>query len=117
MIAHKSRCDILVYAMSVVRTIALGTLTALVANAAHLPSKYVVRPDAQIHQVDCASVSRAAQPPKEVRDPFASMLRDAKRVNLAAHNMLDICEASGFTRSVVISHPDETGWRVSSITN
>jgi hypothetical protein len=74
MIDDESRRDILVYAMSVVRTIALSTLTALVANAAHPPSKYVVRSGVQIHQVDCASVSRAAQPPKEVRDPFASML-------------------------------------------
>jgi hypothetical protein len=74
MIAHKSRRDIIVYAMSMVRTIVLSTLTALVANAAHLPSKFVVRSGAQIHQVDCASVPRAAQPPKEVRDPFASML-------------------------------------------
>jgi hypothetical protein len=74
MIADESRRDILVCAMSVVRTIALSALTALVANAAHLPSKYVVRPGAQINQVDCASVSRAAQPPKEVRDPFAYML-------------------------------------------
>jgi hypothetical protein len=74
MIDDKSRRDILVFAMSVVRTIALSTLTALVANAAHLPSKYVVRSGAQIHQVHCASVPRGAQPPKEVRDPFASML-------------------------------------------
>ena len=74
MIADESRRDILVYAMSVVRTIALSTLTALAANAAHLPSDYVVRPGAQIHQVDCAPVPRAAQPPKEVHDPFASML-------------------------------------------
>ena len=74
MIADKSRRDILVCAMSVVRTIALGTLTALVVNAAHLPSKCVVRSGAQIHQVDCGSVPRSAQPPKEVRDPFASML-------------------------------------------
>jgi hypothetical protein len=73
MIDDKSRRDLLVYAMSVVRTIALSTLTALVANAAHLPSKYVVRPGAQIHQVDCASGPRAAQPRKEVRDPFTSM--------------------------------------------
>jgi hypothetical protein len=74
MIDDKSRRDILVLATSVVRTIALSTLTALVANAARLPSKYVVHPGAQIHQVDCASVSRAVQPPKEVRSPFASML-------------------------------------------
>jgi hypothetical protein len=74
MIADKSRRDILVYAMSVVRTVALSTLAAHAANAAHLPGKYVVRPGAQIHQVDCVSVPRAAQPPKEVRDPFASML-------------------------------------------
>ena len=74
MIADGSRRDILVYAMSVARTIALSALTALAANAAHLPREYVVRPGAQIHQVDCASVPRAAQPPKEVRDPFASML-------------------------------------------
>jgi hypothetical protein len=60
MIGDKSRRDILVYAMSVARTIALGTLTALVANAAHLPSKDAVRPGEQIHQVDCASVPRAA---------------------------------------------------------
>jgi len=73
MIPDKSRRDILVYAMSVARIIALSTLTALGANAAHLPSKYVVRPGAQIHRVDCSSVTRAAQPPKEVRDPFASM--------------------------------------------
>ena len=73
MIDDKSRRDILVLATSVVRTIALSTLTALVANAAHLPSKYVVRPGAQIHQVDCASVPQAAHPPQEVRDPFASM--------------------------------------------
>ena len=37
MIADKLRRDILVYAMSVARTIALSALTALVANAAHLP--------------------------------------------------------------------------------
>ena len=74
MIDDKSRRDILVYAMSVARTIALSTLTALVANAARLPGKYVVSSGAQIHQVDCASVPRAAQPPKAVRDPFASML-------------------------------------------
>jgi hypothetical protein len=73
MIDDKSRRDILVYAMSVARTIALSALTALAANAAHLPSEYVVRPGAQIHQVDCA-LRRAARPPKEVRDPFASML-------------------------------------------
>ena len=74
MIADKSRRDIVVCAMSVVRTIALGTLTAVVVNAAHLPSKGVVRSGAQIQQVDCASGPRAARPPKEVRDPFASML-------------------------------------------
>jgi hypothetical protein len=74
MIDDKSRRDILVYVMSVARTIALSTLTALVANAAPLPSKYAVRPGAQIHQVDCASVSRAAQPSKEARSPFVSML-------------------------------------------
>jgi hypothetical protein len=73
MIDDKSRRDILVCAMSVVRTIALGTLTAVVVNAAQLPSKGVVRSGAQIQQVDCASRPRAAQPPKEVRDPFASM--------------------------------------------
>ena len=70
MIADKLRRDILVYAMSMARTIALSALIALVANAAHLPSKYVVRSGAQIHQVDCASVPRAAQPPREMRDPF-----------------------------------------------
>jgi hypothetical protein len=74
MIADRSRRDILVYAMSVARTIALSTLTALVANAAHLPSEHVARPGAQIRRVDCASVPRATRPPKEVRDPFASML-------------------------------------------
>jgi hypothetical protein len=74
MIADKLRRDILVYAKSVARTIALSTLTALVANAAHLPGDYVARPGAQIHQLDCASVPRAIQPPKEVLDPFASML-------------------------------------------
>jgi hypothetical protein len=74
MIDDKSRRDILVYAMSVVRTIAPSVLTALAANAAHLPSKYVVRSGAQIHQINWASVPRAAQPPKEVRDHFASML-------------------------------------------
>jgi hypothetical protein len=74
MIDDKSRRDILVYAMSVVRTIALGSLTALVAKAAHLPNKHVVRSGAQIDQVDCASVPRADQPSKEVRDPFVSML-------------------------------------------
>jgi hypothetical protein len=74
MIADRSRRDILVYAMSVARTIALSALTALAANAAHLPGKDVVRSSAQIHQVDCASVRRAAQRPKEVHDPFASML-------------------------------------------
>ena len=74
MIADKLRRDILVYAMSVARTIALSALTALVANAAHPPGEHVVRPGAQIHRVDCASVPRAARPPKEVRDPFGSML-------------------------------------------
>ena len=74
MIADKSRRDILVCAMSVGRTIALSTLAARVANASHLPNRYVVRSGEQIHQVDCASVPRADQPPKEVRDPFASML-------------------------------------------
>jgi hypothetical protein len=73
MIDDKSRRDILVYATSVGRTIALSILTALVANAAHPLSKYVVRSDAQIHQIGCASVPRADQPPKEVHDSFASM--------------------------------------------
>jgi hypothetical protein len=74
MMADRSRRDLLVYAMLVVRTIALGTPTALVANASHVPGKCVVRSGARIRQVDCASVPRAAQPPKEVRDPFALML-------------------------------------------
>jgi hypothetical protein len=50
MIDDKSRRDILVCAMSVVRTIALSILTALVVNAAHLPGKYVARSGAQIHR-------------------------------------------------------------------
>ena len=74
MISDKLRRDILICAMSVAGTIALGTLTALVANAAHPLSKYVVRSDAQIHQLDCASITRAARPPKEGRDRFESML-------------------------------------------
>ena len=74
MIDDKSRRDILVYAMSVVRTMALSILAALVVNAAHRPGKYVVRSGAQIHQVDCASMPQATQAPKEVRDPFTSML-------------------------------------------
>jgi hypothetical protein len=73
MITDKSRRDILVCTMLVVRTIALSTLIAPVADAAHLPSKHVVHSGAQIHQVDCASVPQAAHPPQEVRDPFASM--------------------------------------------
>jgi hypothetical protein len=74
MMADGSRRDILVYAMLVVRTIALGTPTALVANAPYVPGKCVVRSGARIRQVDCAPVPRSAQPPKEVRDPFALML-------------------------------------------
>jgi hypothetical protein len=74
MISDKLRRDILICAMSVARTIALGTLTALAANAAHPPKKYVVRSDVQIHQLDCASVTRTARPPKEARDRFESML-------------------------------------------
>jgi hypothetical protein len=60
MIADKSRRDILVYAMSVARTILLGTVTALAADAAHPPGKYADRSGAQTHRVDCPSVPRAA---------------------------------------------------------
>jgi hypothetical protein len=66
MIADKLRQDILVYAMSVARTIALSALTALAANAAHLPSKDAVCSGAQIHRIDCASVPRAASHPDEM---------------------------------------------------
>jgi hypothetical protein len=74
MMAHKSRRAILVYAMLAVRTIALGTPTALAANAVHVPSKYMLRSGAQIRQVDCTSAPRAAQLPEHAHDPFASML-------------------------------------------
>jgi hypothetical protein len=74
MIADESRRDILDCALSVARTVVLGTLAALVVNAVHLPSKHVVRSGAQTQQVNCASVPRAAQPSKKGQDPFASML-------------------------------------------
>jgi hypothetical protein len=74
MIADKSRRDIFVWAMSAVRTIVLGILTALVANAAHLPTGHVVHSGTEISPVDRTSVPRVAQPTKEMRDPFASML-------------------------------------------
>ena len=43
MMADKSRRDILVYATLAVRATALGTPTALAANAVDVPSKYMVR--------------------------------------------------------------------------
>ena len=74
MMADKSRRDILVYATLAVRAMALGTPTALAANAVDVPSKYMVRSGARVRQLDCTSAPRADQPPKEVHDPFASML-------------------------------------------
>jgi hypothetical protein len=74
MMADKSRRAILAYATLAVRTIALGTPTALAANAVDVSSKYLVRSSAPVRHVDCNSASRAAQPAKNAPDPFASML-------------------------------------------
>jgi hypothetical protein len=74
MTTDKSRRAILVYAMLAVRTIVLGSPTALAANAAHVPSKHMVRLGAQTRQVPCTSLLRGAQHPEELHDPFASML-------------------------------------------
>jgi hypothetical protein len=74
MMADKSRRAILAYATLAVRTIALGTPTALAANAVDVSSKYLVRSSAPVRHVDCTSASRAAQPAKNAPDPFASML-------------------------------------------
>ena len=75
MIADKSRRTILVYALLLaVRTIALGTPTALAANAVHFLDKQMVLSGAQVRQVDCRSVQQPVQPHKHVHDPFASML-------------------------------------------
>ena len=74
MVADKSRRTILVYALLAVRTIALGTPTALAANAVHFLDKHMVLSGAQVRQVDCRSVQQPAQPHKHVHDPFASML-------------------------------------------
>ena len=74
MMADQSRRAVLVYAMLATRTIALGTPTALSANAVHVPGKYTIRSGARVRQLDCTSAPRAAQPPKDVHDPFASML-------------------------------------------
>jgi hypothetical protein len=73
MIADKSRRTILVYALLAVRTIALGTPTALAANAVHFLDKHMVLSGAQVRRVDCRSV-QPAQPHKHVHDHFASML-------------------------------------------
>jgi len=85
MMADKSRGDISVYATLAVRAMALGTPTALAANAVDVPSKYMVRSGARVRQVDRISAPRADQPPKDVHDPFASM----KPVKLGNHNMLN----------------------------
>lgn len=74
MVAEKSRRAILVYAMLVVRTIALGTPAPLAASAVHVPGNHMVRSGVQVRQVDCTPPSRAAQVHKHVHDPFASML-------------------------------------------
>jgi hypothetical protein len=74
MIADKPQHTILVYALLAVRTIALGTPTALPANAVHLVDTHTVLSGAQVRQVSCASVPRPARPHKPVHDPFASML-------------------------------------------
>jgi hypothetical protein len=74
MIADKSRCAILVYALLAVRTIALGTLAALAINAVHISDKHIVLSGAQVRQIGCTSVPQPAQPHKHLHDPFASML-------------------------------------------
>jgi len=74
MIADKSRRDILVFAMSVVRSVVLGTLTALVVNAAYVRTKSMVRSGTQMRHSDCAFVPHAAQPPEEAGNPVASTL-------------------------------------------
>jgi hypothetical protein len=73
MIAEKSRRAILVYAMLVVRTIALSTPAPLAASAVHVPGNHMVRSGVQVRQVDWTP-ARAAQVHKHVHDPFASML-------------------------------------------
>jgi hypothetical protein len=74
MIAEKSRRAVLVYAMLVVRTIALSTPAPLAASALHVPGNLMVRSGVQLRQVDCTSPPRASQVHKHVHDPFASML-------------------------------------------
>ena len=74
MIAEKSRRAILVYAMLVLRTIALSAPAPLAAGAVHIPGNHMARSGVQVRQVDCTPPPRAAQVHKHVHDPFASML-------------------------------------------
>jgi hypothetical protein len=70
MIAEKSRRAILVYAMLVVRTIALGAPAPLAAGAVHVPGNHMARSGVQVGQVDCTPPPQAAQVHQHVHDPF-----------------------------------------------